>query len=65
MQSYSRRLLLDQTISDLPNLGSVLDMPAGWNFVPRVLSENLELRSDGKAIVIQDEFENVYQKVND
>ena len=65
MQSYSRRLLIDQTISDLPNLGSVLDLPVGWEFNVRVLSGDLELRSDGTAIVVQDEFENTYQKVSD
>lgn len=65
MQSYSRRLLIDQSMSDLPNLGSVLDLPVGWEFDVRVLSGNLELRSDGTAILVQDEFENTYQKVSD
>ena len=63
MQTYSRKILFDQSIADLVVLGAVLDLPTGWEFRSRTLSETLELRSNGAATVIQDEYQNTYTKV--
>lgn len=63
MQSYS--LIQDRNMSagDLATLGSRLDLPDGWTYRARTLQELLEIGlTDGGAIVIQDEFENSYQR---
>ncbi|MEM1321935.1 MAG: haloalkane dehalogenase [Bacteroidota bacterium] len=63
MQSYSRKVEPDLAIEDLATLGSRLYLPSDWTFRTEVLSADLELVADGLAIVIQDEFENSYQKI--
>ncbi|OBR65730.1 hypothetical protein A7K91_14305 [Paenibacillus oryzae] len=62
MQSASREV--DQTLSltDLDDLGSRLDLPDGWIYRVRVLEEDVTYHIDGIADVIQDEFQNSYQK---
>ncbi|MEO1259524.1 MAG: haloalkane dehalogenase [Bacteroidota bacterium] len=65
MQSYSRKINPDLAIDDLASLGSILNLPSGWTFQAEILSADLELVADGIAIVIQDELENSYQKVED
>ena len=63
MQSYS--LAVDPTLTkaDLPALGSRLQLPPGWRYQVRRLSQEWPLRVDGEARVIQDELENSYQRV--
>jgi hypothetical protein len=63
MQSYS--LALDPTLTeaDLPTLGTRLRLPTGWRYQVRQLEEELVLRVDGEARVIQDDLENSYQRV--
>ncbi|MEL6675151.1 MAG: hypothetical protein AAFR61_23280 [Bacteroidota bacterium] len=63
MQSYTSMIKPDLTIDDLENLGQELDLPDGWKFESEVLEKELELTSFGDAVVIQDEFENSYQKM--
>lgn len=63
MQSYTTMVKSDLTIDDLETLDQVLDVPDGWRFESEVLEEELELTSDGDAVVIQDELENSYQKI--
>ena len=63
MQSYA--LIVDPSLSlaDLPSLGARLQLPAGWTYRARVLSETLEVNSTGgEAIVLQDELQNTYQR---
>ena len=62
MQSYSKKINADQSIDDLAALGAVLNLPAGWSFETEVLVEELRLSAGGEAIVIQDDFQNTYQK---
>jgi hypothetical protein len=63
MQSYS--LAVDPTLTeaDLPTLGARLQLPPGWRYRVRQLSEEWSLQVDGEAWVIQDELENSYQRV--
>ena len=63
MQSYA--LLADPTltIADLETLGARLELPQGWAYQARVLTEDSELKADGLAYVINDNLYNSYQKV--
>ena len=62
MQSYSKKIDNNQTIDDLANLGTILNLPTDWSFETELLQEELRLISNGEAIVIQDELQNSYQK---
>ena len=64
MQSYS--LAVDPTLTeaDLAALGARLQLPPGWRYRVRQLSQEWFLRVDGEARVIQDELENSYQQVD-
>jgi hypothetical protein len=51
MQSYSIIVDKNQTMADLPNLGSKLKLPEGWKFRTEVLTKNLTVNgitADGK-----------------
>ena len=65
MQSYSRKIVNTQTIEDLASLGSTLNLPEGWSYETERLQEELRLNSNGEAIIIQDELQNSYQKIDD
>lgn len=62
MQAASRAVMKNQTIDQLEQLGSRLVLPQGWQFRVDVLKEELVLASGGKTEIIQDEFENTYQR---
>lgn len=62
MQSASREIDSDLTIAALDNLGSRLELPDGWVYRVRVLDQDATYQIDGTAYVIQDEFQNSYQK---
>lgn len=63
MQSYAQ--IADPTliIADLETLGARLDLPKGWTFQSRVLTEDSDLKANGLAYVINDNLYNAYQKV--
>lgn len=63
MQSYAQIVDSTLTISDLETLGDRLDLPEGWTYQARVLTEDSELKADGLAYVINDNLYNSYQKV--
>ncbi|MEO0597314.1 MAG: hypothetical protein AAF126_14490 [Chloroflexota bacterium] len=63
MQSYSQIVDPNLTIDDLETLGDRLDLPEGWRYQARILTENSLLVADGLALVINDDFQNAYQKV--
>ena len=63
MQSYAQTVDPTLTIEDLETLGNRLELPAGWSYQTRVLTENSAIVSEGLAYVINDEFLNTYQKV--
>lgn len=63
----ARSQIVDETLeaSDLPGLGSRLDLPEGWEYEVRTLDAPLAVRSsDGEAVVIQDELQNTYQRID-
>ncbi len=63
MQSVS--LIVDPalTVDDLPNLSSRLNLPSGWTYQARMLSEDLMMVAEGEATVILDDLTNTYQKM--
>jgi hypothetical protein len=61
MQSFSVQNT-QQTQDSLAGLDKQLKLPAGWQFRTRTLTEDLQVVAvDGKATVIQDDFDNTYQ----
>jgi haloalkane dehalogenase len=64
MQSYSQQVDPTLTIDDLETLGEHLDLPQGWHYDARILSEDEQLIADGVAVLVADEFENTYQKLD-
>ena len=63
MQSYSLAVDPALTEAQLPTLGARLQLPDGWHYRVRRLAEEWSLRVDGEAILVQDELENSYQRV--
>jgi hypothetical protein len=62
MQSYSIQKT-PQTAESLATLGERLHPPAGWKFRSRVLDAELRVPAvDGVAHIVQDDFENTYQR---
>lgn len=64
MQSYA--LIVDPTLNEekLKTLGEHLHLPAGWQYRVRRLTEECVLEVRGEAHLIQDDFENSYQRVD-
>lgn len=62
MQSATRAVDPDQTIDKLDDLGSRLALPEGWSFRADILDEDLILASGGQTEVLQDDFQNTYQR---
>ncbi len=64
MQSYA--LIKDRTLTEesLKTLGLRLKLPAGWSYRVRQLEQETSFTVDGQAHLIQDEFENSYQREN-
>ncbi|MEL6879887.1 MAG: hypothetical protein AAFP09_05130 [Cyanobacteria bacterium J06607_10] len=63
MQSYSQIVNPALAIADLETLTSQLNLPEGWQYQTRTLTEDTELIADGLAYVITDDLLNTYQKV--
>jgi hypothetical protein len=47
MQSYAQIVDPRLTYRDLPRLGCVLKLPAGWSYSTKTLTHTLELNSNG------------------
>jgi hypothetical protein len=64
MQSYAQ--IVDKSLSyaDLPKLGDRLKLPAGWRYDIMTPDADLELGAKGRAIVVQDDLDNTYQKLD-
>jgi hypothetical protein len=61
MQSYSQQKT-DQSLITLAQLGSHLNLPAGWSYKVITLKNDFFLAAEkDMATVTQDEFENTYQ----
>jgi hypothetical protein len=63
MQSYSRQVDPSLTYADLPEIGSLLGLPAGWRYRVRRPSDDLKLITSGKATITQDGLRNTYQRL--
>ena len=64
MQSYSKIVDPSLTQDQLANLGSRLRLAKGWKYQVRNLDSNLEMKSGGKAHVVQDDLKDTYQRMN-
>ncbi len=62
MQSMSQIVDADLTLDQLPGLGAALMLPDGWSYGVRVLDADLEMASEGAAVVLTDELQNAYQR---
>jgi hypothetical protein len=64
MQSYAQ--IVDKTLSyaDLPKLGDRLKLPAGWRYDTMTPDADLVLAAKGRAVVVQDDLDNTYQKLD-
>lgn len=62
MQSATRAIDKNQTLDQLDQLGSKLNLPDGWSFRIDTLKQDLILPSNGQTEIIQDEFQNTYQR---
>lgn len=65
MQSYSIQSHPEQTPQSLANLGQVLQLPEGWKFKTGINPKELLVKTtDSTAIVIQDDYQNTYQRMD-
>lgn len=62
MQSYAQIVDPALTLQDLPSLGARLKLPDGWSYKTTRLQQVLSLKAAGEAYVIQDDFQNSYQR---
>jgi hypothetical protein len=64
MQSYA--LIVDPTLTEesLATLASRLKLPEQWQYRVRKLDQDYIVQTTGEAHVIQDDFENTYQRAN-
>lgn len=64
MQSYSQIVDPRLTYRDLPRLGCVLKLPAGWSYSTKKLTHTLMLNSNGLAYVVNDNLGDSYQRMS-
>ena len=62
MQSYAQIVDRNLSYDQLPDLGSQLELPAGWTYASRTLTEDYDLMADGLAYVVNDNLANSYQR---
>ncbi|WP_127088700.1 hypothetical protein [Aquabacter cavernae] len=63
MQSYAQMVDPALTYETLPGLGAKLKLPSGWRYDTVTPETDLLLHAEGKAVVIQDDLKNTYQKM--
>lgn len=63
MQSYAQIVDASLSYDQLATLGPKLKLPEGWTYSVVTPSEDLQLKVEGKAIVVQDNLKNTYQKL--
>ena len=64
MQSFSMQVDPKLSLTSLPSLGSRIHLPQGWKFRVVKPEADLTLEAKGKAIVLQDDLENSYQRID-
>jgi hypothetical protein len=66
MQTWSQVVDPNLSRADLPNLADRLNLPDGWSYQPRVLTEELRVDTTSRAAqVTQDDLTNSYSLVTD
>ncbi|MEO0874930.1 MAG: hypothetical protein AAFY48_10020, partial [Bacteroidota bacterium] len=63
MQSMSMQYDTELQIEDLPGLEARLELPEGWTYQARTLSEDLTIKVEGTGIKLSDDLNNVYAKM--
>lgn len=63
MQSYAQIVDPALNLQALDALGTRLKLPKGWSYGARVLTQELVLKADGVARIVQDDLQNTYQKM--
>jgi hypothetical protein len=61
MQSYSQQIDPSLTLEKLPDIGSTNQLPAGWSYAARRLTEDLTLTASGSTQIVNDYYRNTYQ----
>lgn len=64
MQTYAQIVDPSLTEDALRDLGARLKLPHGWHYGSRILDGDMVLRARGTAHVVQDDFENSYQRAD-
>ena len=62
MQSYAQIVDPSLNINNLDSLGDRLKLPQGWKYQVKILNKDSKLKANGIAYVLQDDFQNSYQK---
>jgi hypothetical protein len=65
MQAYAQ--IVDKTLfyDDLPKLGARLKLPKGWRYTVMLPDKDFVVGARGKAVIVQDDFDNTYQKFDE
>jgi hypothetical protein len=64
LQSYAQIVDASVTIESLAGLADRLRLPDGWRYRARTLEQDLVLRTNGEIVVLQDDLENTYQRLD-
>jgi hypothetical protein len=64
MQAYAQMIDKSLSYDDLPGLGGRLKLPSGWRYEVMVPKSDLVLGANGQAIIVQDNLDDTYQKID-
>jgi hypothetical protein len=64
MQAYAQMIDKGLTYDGLPGLGARLKLPKGWRYEVTVPTADLVLGAQGEAIIVQDNLDDTYQKID-
>lgn len=63
MQAWSQIVDPELSYEELPGLEDRVGLPDGWKYRTRKLDQNLVLRANGQATIIQDVLKDTYQRI--
>ena len=63
MQAFSQIVDKEQNLESLDTLAQRLKLPKGWSYEIKTLDEDMVLESGGLTFILQDDFQNTYQKI--
>lgn len=61
MQSYSQQVDPSLSFAKLPDIGPTNQLPEGWSYAARRLTEDLTLTASGTTQIVNDYYRNTYQ----